>query len=189
MLEAIYDAFFHTGVWPRFQYVTASMWEDLQGEPREVYHGLSAQELVRPAVSRRQDFQLREDTQVSVSLLGLTFLQSATQDVANFVTAVGYIAGRAVEFRPSTPFEVEELTVSSEEVVLTLAIADGDLALRRLGALLRDEAWSLRNTFSWQDQGPWSMSVNPEVARRYRDITRVQDFMTLQSGGSIWPQP
>jgi hypothetical protein len=65
-----------------------------------------------------------------------------------------------------------------------LAIENGDPALLRLGALLRDEAWGLRSTFGWQDGGPWSMSVIPEAARRYREIHTVIDFMALRNGGS-----
>jgi SEFIR domain len=181
MLEAIYEAFSPVGDWPRFQYVTALLWEKLQGEPREVYHQLSEHDFVYPAVTARQDFQLREDTQVAVSLLGLTYLSAAAEDIANFVSAVRYLAERAVGFRPSTPTEVEHLTVTSEEVRLKLSIAAGDPALLRLGALLREEAWSLRTTFNWQGAGPWSMVVIPEAGRRYRDIHTIIDFMALRA--------
>jgi hypothetical protein len=182
MLEAIYEAFSSVGDWPRFQYVTASLWEKLQDESREVYHQLSEHDFVHPTVTARQDFQLREDTQVAVSLLGLTYLRAAAEDIGNFVSAVRYIAERAVSFRPSTPTEVEHLTVTSEEVRLQLAIAAGDPALLRLGALLREEAWSVRTTFNWQSAGPWSMVVIPEAARRYRDIHTIIDFMVLHAG-------
>jgi hypothetical protein len=181
MLEVIYAAFAAVGDWPRFQHVTAHLWEKLEGEPREVYHQLSEHDFVRPTVTARQDFQLREDTQVAVSLLGLTYLRAASEDIGNFVSAVRYIAERAVIFRPSTPTEVE-LTVTSEEVRMKLSITVGDPALLRMGALLREEAWSLLTGFNWQGAGPWSMVVIPEAARRYRDIHTLIDFMALRAG-------
>jgi hypothetical protein len=139
---------------------------------------------VHPAVPARQSFQLREETEVAVSLLGLTYLRAATQDVSNFVGAVRYIAERAVSFRPSTPTEVEHLTVTSEEVRLHLAIDAGDPALLRLRSLIREEAWNFRTTFNSQEHGPWSMVVIPEAARRFHEIHTVIDFMALSAGGA-----
>jgi hypothetical protein len=187
MLEVIYTAFASVGDWPRFQHVTAHMWERLQCDPREVYYQLSEHDFVHPPVTARRDFQLREDTQVSVSLLGLTYLRPAAQDIANFVSAVRYIAERAVRFRPSTPTEVEHLTITSEEIRLKLSLAAGDPSLLRLGALLCEEAWSLRQTFSSQAAGPWSMVVIPEAARQYRNIHTVIEFMTLRARPTTGP--
>lgn len=187
MLEVIYTAFASVGDWPCFQHVTAHTWERLQRDPREVYHQLSEHDFVHPPVTARRDFQLREDTQVSVSLLGLTYLRAAIQDIANFVFAVRYIAERAVRFRPSTPTEVEHLTITSEEIRLKLSLAAGDPSLLRLGALLREEAWSLRQTFSSQATGPWSMTVIPETARHYRDVHTIIEFMALRAGPTAGP--
>jgi SEFIR domain len=184
MLDVLYEAFTIAGDWPRFQYVTARLWEELGENPREVYYQLSEHGFVHPAIPARQSFQLREETEVAVSLLGLTHLRAATQDIANFVGAVRYIAGRAVKFRPSTPTEVEHLTVTSEEVRLHLAIDAGDPALLRLRSLIREEAWNLRTSFGSQEDGPWSMVVIPEAARRFNEIHTIIDFMALSAGGA-----
>jgi hypothetical protein len=184
MLDVLYEAFTAAGDWPRFQYVTARVWEELGEDPREVYYQLSEHGFVHPAITARQSFQLREETEVAVSLLGLTYLRAATQDVSNFVGAVRYIAERAVSFRPSTPTEVEHLTVTSEEVRLHLAIDARDPALLRLRSLIREEAWNFRTTFNAQEHGPWSMVVIPEAARRFHEIHTVIDFMALSAGGA-----
>jgi len=183
-LTSFYEAFTATGDWPRFQYVTARLWEELGEDPRDVYHQLSEHGFVHPAVPARQSFQLREETEVAVSLLGLTYLRAATQDIANFVGAVRYIAERAIKFRPSTPTEVEHLTVTSEEIRLHLKIDAGDPAVLRLRSLIREEAWNFRTTFHVQEHGPWSMVVIPEAARRYYEIHTIIEFMSISAGGA-----
>jgi hypothetical protein len=185
MLDVLYEAFTAAGDWPRFQYVTARLWEELEEDPRDVYHQLSEHGFVHPVIPARQAFQLREETEVAVSLLGLTHLRAATQDIANFVGAVRYIAERAVTFRPSTPTEVEHLVVTSEEVRLRLGIDAGNSALLRLRSLVREEAWNLRTTFNAQQDGPWSMVVIPEAARRFHEIHTIIDFMTLSARGTL----
>jgi hypothetical protein len=184
MLQLLYQTFTAVGDWPHFQYLSGRLWEQLQRDPREVYYQLSEHGFVDPIVTARQQSQLREETKIAVSLLGLTYLPDAVDDLANFMAAVRYIAERAVSFRPVDPTEVEQLTVTSEEVRLKLALPKSDPALTRLASLLRDEAWSLRTTFNSQPSGPWSMTVSPEAARRYSDMHTVIEFMDKRGAGS-----
>jgi hypothetical protein len=86
-------------------------------------------------------------------------------------TSIRFIAALATEFMPSTPSAVEELRVTSREVGANVAVRDGDPAPFRVGALLRDEAWPISETFGWEERGPWSLTVATEVARRYATVS------------------
>lgn len=183
MLEAIYEPFAARGNWPLFQYVTAAMWQTLKSEPRETYHRLSARALVRPIVSAERDFQLRENTQVAISLRGLMLVPSAAEDLRAFLTAIRHIGTHAAEFRPKSPSEVEQPILSSESICAAVGIDPAGPAAARLGSLLRDEAWHLSSGFGWQDDGPWTMNVIPERARNYQAVESLEEFIALHPGG------
>lgn len=180
MLGLIYDAFAASGEAPRFQYVSAELW---QGAPRAVYHELSERGLVRPTVSPERDFLLREHTEVAVTLAGMAHIPQASDDMERLLAAVRFIGSLAVDFRPSSPAQVEQLTVTSETIGSHLGIDPEDIALARLGALIREETWPLHSGSSWQSAGPWSMTVNVEVARAYRDVRTVSQLVALRERG------
>lgn len=176
-LGVIYDAFRADGDWPTFQFLSSRVWGELELEARDLYYQLSERDLVRPRATHSRDYQLRDDTQVATSLQGLMYLDYAAEDLGRFVSVVRYIAERAAKFQASTSSEVDRLEVTSEEVRLELGLQHGDSALGRVGSLIRDEAWTLRTTFSGLNSGAWSLQIEPEKARRYRDIHTVIEFL------------
>jgi hypothetical protein len=178
MLELMYETFAAKGEWPLFQYVSA-LWDEADVEARDVYLNLAEQGLVRPAMTRSHEFQLRQETVVGVSLQGLTDIESAAEDLARFVAAVRYVAKSAREFRPSSPTEFERLSVTSDEIRLHLGLDPGDTALARLGTLISDEAWQLWTSLGRTESNDWSFEVNLERARRYRDIDTVTEFLDI----------
>ncbi|MGA8365639.1 MAG: toll/interleukin-1 receptor domain-containing protein [Solirubrobacteraceae bacterium] len=178
MLEFMYETFAATGKWPLFQYVSAH-WDEANVEARDVYLDLAEQGLVRPAMIRRHEFQLREGTVVGVSLQGLMGIGSAAEDLDRFVAVVRYVAKSAREFRPSSPTELERLELRSEDVRQHLGLELGAPSLARLGALLSDEAWQLWTSFGRTESEEWSFEVNLERARLYGDIQTVIDFLEI----------
>jgi hypothetical protein len=178
MLELLYEVFARTGRWPLFQYV-AQVWDDSEHRARDVYFDLSKRGLVRPSVARTAQFQLRDDTTVGVSLQGLMHLREASEDLGRFVSAVRYVAERAGRFRPPSATELARLEVTSEEVRQHLQLDPHDPGLRRIGELLSDEAWQLWTGFSGLNADQWSLHVNLERARRYKDIYTVIDFLDI----------
>jgi hypothetical protein len=186
LLQIIYEPFLQGAQWPMFQHVNALAWHELkdpQGEPlepREVYFVLSASGLVRPPVQRDRTFDLRDDTLVRLSLLGLTHLNDASSDVSNFVDAVRYIGERAQNFRPASPTTAEHLKITSEEIRLTLRLEVGDRALLRLASLLQGEASGIWTSFAGPDPGAgWSLDIDSGIARRYRNIFTVLDILAV----------
>ena len=184
LLEIAYEAFVAVGQWPTFSYVSSELWRESQSEAREVYLRLSESGLVRPATRRTHEFMLRDDTTVGASLLGLTYIQAAAQDLSHFIAAVRYIAGRASRFRPASPSEVERLSITSEEVMLQLGIDSTDRSVRRIGVLLSEEGWPLQTGFQGPGEDVWSLDVNVEQARRYRTVHTVPEFLSLRDGSS-----
>ena len=185
LLELIYDAFARLGEWPMFQYVAPQLWRE-GAEPRDLFFRLSERGFLLPSFKRREASQLREETKVSITLLGLTYLPAAADDIRNFVAAVRYIAQRADNFRPTSPTELERLTITSEEVRLELQLQIGDPAILRQGALISNEAWMLSSSFGSQRDGSWNMTVLPERARHFRDIHTVLDFIELSTDERVF---
>ncbi len=178
MLEGLYEAFAPTGKWPLFQYVS-QLWDDSHTEARDVYLDLAEQGFVRPATARTHQFQLREDTVVGVSLQGLTRLPRAAEDLDCFVSAVRYVGERAAEFTPASATELGRLSITGERVCDHLGIKSGDPASTRVGTLIRDEAGQLWTSFGSAETGEWSMEVNLERARRYREINTLAEFLAI----------
>jgi hypothetical protein len=178
MLELMYETFAAKGEWPLFQYVSA-LWREADVEARDVYLDLAEQGLVRPAMTRSHEFQLRQETVVGVSLEGLMGIGSAAEDLARLVVAVRYVAISAGEFRPSSPTELERMSVTSDEIRLHIGLDPGDIALARLGTLISDDAWGLWTSFGRTESDDWSFEVNLERARRYRDIDTVTEFLDI----------
>ena len=78
MLDLLYETFAVTGQWPLFQYVS-TRWDEVNVEAQDVYLDLAEQGLVRPAMTRSHEFQLRQETVVGVSLQGLMAMGSAAE--------------------------------------------------------------------------------------------------------------
>jgi hypothetical protein len=178
MLGVIYAVFIATAQWPKFQHVSLTLSDST--DPRQIYYRLSAKGFVRPPINPRHGFQLREETDVGISLHGLTYLREASEDLSNFTTAARYVAERAVTFRAPSPTEVGRLTVTSEELRLALGL-DDRLALSRVGRLVADElpVWS---SFGDPATAEWQFEVVPERARRYRDAHTVIEVLERRDG-------
>jgi len=178
MLELIYDTFAPIGEWPLFLYIS-QLWSDPETDPRDIYLDLAARGFVNPVMARTHQFQLKENTNVAVSLQGLMHLRQASEDLSQFVSTVRYVADRAGRFRPPSATELARLCITSEEIRLHLKLELGDPALPRLGALVGQEAWQLFTAFSGPDSDGWAFEVNLERARRYRSIYTVIDFLDI----------
>jgi SEFIR domain len=178
MLTAIYAVFIVTAQWPKFQHISLTL--SSTADPREIYYRLSAKGLVRPRINPRHGFQLREETDVGISLRGLTYVPEATEDLSNFTNAARYIAERAVTFRAPSPTEIGRLTMTSEELRLALGLGDR-LVLSRVGRLIADElpVWS---SFGDPATSEWQFEVVPERARRYRDVHTVIEVLACRNG-------
>jgi predicted nucleotide-binding protein len=185
----MYEAFNAVGQWPIFSYISGELWRESRKEAREVYLRLSERRLVYPATPRSHEFQLRDDSKVGASLLGLTYIPNAAEDLMGFLAAVRYIANRAGRFRPASPSEVERLTITSEEIMLHLGIDPTSPVLTRIGVLIADEGWPLQTGFHRPGQNDWSLDVNLEQARRYANVHTIPDFLDLKHQGAPSPRP
>ena len=181
-LELIYETFAAAADWPTFQHVGSLIWEEMKLEARDIYHALSASELVNPIVTPERGFNLRNDTRVQVSLRGAMFLPGASEDIVRFLASVRFIAERASSFRPSNPTEAEAVLITSEEIRSVLELPEGDPALLRQGVLIRDQVRYSKDSFFGPDpnDGSWSLGVEVELARRFTDVWTIPAFLELE---------
>jgi hypothetical protein len=179
-LNVIYEVFIATGGWPIFQYLDSKVWSERKCDPWEIYFELSVLGLVRPPVSREQSFRLREDTEVALTMRGLSELAVAEPDVNLFLSCIDYLARRADEFSPPAPTMVTGLEVTSAEIASVLGIESRDPALTRLGRLVQ-QAGSLWNSFSGPGEDGWALMVKLAEARRYVGIDSIGMYLQLQA--------
>lgn len=195
VLELIYETFVAAAEWPTFQHVSSAIWDEIRVEGRDLYYALSASQFVVPAVNPQRGFNLRDDTRVQVSLRGMMYLPTTSDDVLRFMAAVRHVAERASAFRPSNPTEVESLQVSSEELRDALGLSPGDSAMLRLCSLFRDQAPLIRSSFYGPgEDGTWSFVVEVGRARRFRDVYTLPAFLEVEEairteGSRPWSGP
>lgn len=196
MLELIYATFAAVADWPTFQYVSSSIWDEVGIEGRKIYYALSASGCVVPAVSPERGFNLRNDTRIQVSLSGMMYLPSASQDLLDFLAIVRHVGGRASAFRPSNPTLVEDLSIGDDELREALRLEPGDPRLLRQCMLIRDQAPYLRTSFSGPDpqNGLWNFTVDIERARRFESVHTIPEFLAVEGairteGSRPWSGP
>jgi hypothetical protein len=186
-LAAIYEVLVSSGDWPTFQHLDALAWGPEAREPREVFFELAKAELVTPALSVKGDAQLRAETKVALTPLGLGEVPAAAKDVEILLGCVRQIAQRAEEFRPPDPTVPVSLDISSTEVAQMLGLPPRDPALRRLGQLL-GQAWQLWTSFAGPGDEGWSLVVDVAAARRYAKVQTLGDYLRLAGYAETEPQ-
>jgi hypothetical protein len=182
MLSCMWEAFSAAGEWPTFQFVSAQTWRDDVPEPRDVYIELAHGGLVEPKLPPERAFELRSDTRARISLQGLMFMANAQPDLGRFVSCVRYLGGRAAHFHPATSTTIEHLTVSSDELRLALPLNPTEEEIQRQAVFIRDYAHQLWTGLSGPDgTGRWSITLNVEYARQFRNIQTAIEFREVQS--------
>lgn len=181
MLTCMWDAFSAAGEWPIFQFVSARVFRDEEPDPRDIYIELSERGFVRPHVRPERAFEVRSDTRGSITLKGLMFIADAQPDLGRFVSSVRYLGARAASFQPSNPTTLEHLTISSEEIRLSLPLGASGAEMQRQLAFFREYAHQLWTGLSGPDaDGRWSITLNIEYARHFRHIQTLIEFLEVQ---------
>ncbi len=177
LLEAVYEPFAQTAVWPQFSYVSYGLWRQTQTHPRSLYQHMASRGLVQPPLPGGGSSEQEEETQVMVTLEGLFWVPPAQEDIQHLLEAVRIIARIAIADRPQHPPTNTALIVDSDDVANELKLPVTDLAVRRLGALLRmvDGIWS---GYGETQEGKWRLTVRPQVARGYADVESIRDLIS-----------
>ncbi len=175
MVVVIYDVFRSAKTWPTFQYVSSQVWDEVEEDPRDLYYALSDRNLVRPRVARDRGFELRDDTQIALTLEGLERVQ-AHNELQTFVAVVRYVGTRAAGWRPSDPTQTEQLHIQSTEVQAAVGTEADERQLR----LLHEYGSSMWTGLDGPGtSGCWGITVNAERARQFRDVSSVSDFASI----------
>ena len=180
MIHVMYEAFVASRGWPTFQYVATTTWAEDEPEPREVYYALSSAGCVWPPATRERPVFLREDTTVGLTLLGLSCLPEAADDLALFVSIVRFIGERAASWRPSVVTEAEQLRLTRADIVSGLGLPTGaDMARQVL--LVRDQARDIWTGLNQPDaSNEWQITIDVERARPYRRVASLNHLLEVQ---------
>jgi hypothetical protein len=185
ILQLVYDRFRETGEWPLFQFVDRRADRDLDIDIAQVLPAIP-KELIRSYRAGGVAFQPSDRIWLSVE--GIACCSDAESDLARFLELLRWCAEREREFEPSTPGEVEELTVTAEDY----ADSGGSvqpltaLELTKLGTLLVTEPVAVWTTAGEAQTDHWRFTIGREI-RRYRDVRDVDDYLRRRDGRDTAP--
>jgi predicted nucleotide-binding protein len=177
-LELLFEFFEANSEWPTYRWLNQIAFVQHGIEFDAVYEQLPPG-LVLPDPHRRITPVLPPENPISLTLAGLAALgRSAEIDV--FIKVVRDLALRAANFVPPKG-ERGELSVMSVDVATDLAIDDGDLTLRLSKELIVNSLWEVWAGVSSGENGTWTISLVPERARRYKDVTSLKEIADVHT--------
>ncbi|HEX3692634.1 MAG TPA: nucleoside 2-deoxyribosyltransferase [Solirubrobacteraceae bacterium] len=180
LLGVIYEGFRDRGEWPTTSFVDAVLDKD---------HNLDVDSVLAdmPPGVAVVNGGYTEHSETRATVLGLSYLAEASQDLGNFVALIRVAADRERDARPG-PREVSqiELTSADSDAIWGQQLSAEELV--RVFEILTAEGVSAGARR--QPDGDWSLDFNRNV-RRYRDVTDVADFIARRpdTTGPAWGPP
>jgi hypothetical protein len=193
LLQAIFEPFDRTGLWPIWQYVDLTLDGRFGLDARDVLASLPVARDPNPArwsskyeLTWRMDSHMepQPDNEIALTVAGLRYMPQAESLLGAFLTAVQYLVERQRDLVPS-PSTVVEATVTSEEManqLLTASIAGTlappvDVTMLKLRRVLGREPF-LWSAISQPDPAnpDWTLRV-PAVLRGYRGVGTIDDYL------------
>lgn len=171
VLQAIYDEFRPTGKWPVFQHLDTVLDQD---------HGLDADEGLHSLWPKlvRIYTPIRPDTPVALRVAGLAHCAGSEDDLALFARTLRWMVEKERTFRPASPTQAEQQTLTSEELLRDWS-AEGEAvsALDVAKALALIEIESIHAGLG-SSEGSWTLTLSPQI-RRYRGVRTYVDYLHI----------
>lgn len=177
IIAAVWEVFQPSGKWPVVDSIDRLVDERW---------GLDTYAILRSLPESLVQFDrrvLREDTAVRLRVRAIAMCEGSEDDLALFVRMVRWLAERERAFQPSSPHQVEQVRVTSEQLSADLA-AEGrhadSLALRKLWVLADVERISWGGSFDIDgDPARWEMNLRRDI-RPFRRIETLEDFLSVR---------
>jgi hypothetical protein len=177
VVTAIWDVFRPTGGWPVADSIDRLMDERW---------GLDTYAILRTLPASLVLFDrhvLREDTSLRLRVRAIGMCENSKDDLALFIRMVRWLAERERAFQPSSPHQVEQVRVRSEQLSADLEAegrhVDG-LALRKLWVLAEVERISWGGSFDIDgDPARWEMNLRRDI-RPFRRVETLEDFLSVR---------
>lgn len=118
------------------------------------------------------------DADVSLTLRGVASV-GAEREVQLFLDTLVYIGEEAAGFIPS-PEGTQDLTITSDQVAEAIKCQPDDPGLRLVRELITSSAWEIWSSAGATPEGHWQITVIPEKARVYRDITSIGALLRMR---------
>jgi uncharacterized protein (TIGR02391 family) len=170
VLQTIYDEFKKSAKWPVLQHLDIVLDQD---------HGLEAEPLLmalREESLVRLYTPVRRESEVALRVAGLAHCEGSEDDLVLFGRALQWTVEKERSFRPSSPSEVEQQIVTSEEAAGEWGEAGFDvshLALQKAYQLLAGE---LIYESQGGDDTSWQIHLSPRI-RRFRGVRNYQQYL------------
>jgi uncharacterized protein (TIGR02391 family) len=170
VLQTIYDEFKKSAKWPVFQHLDIVLDQE---------HGLEAEPLLmalREESLVRLYTPVRRESEVALRVAGLAHCEGSEDDLVLFGRALQWTVEKERGFRPSSPSEVEQQIVTSEQAAGDWGEAGfdvSDLALQKAYQLLAGE---LIYEGQGGDDTSWQIHLSPRI-RRFRGVRNYQQYL------------
>jgi hypothetical protein len=185
LLEAIYEPFVSSGVWPVFEWVEHELSES---GLEEVCAALTAMPVIarfggtRYGVTWCQGSSFgwcMPDDRVGLTVAGMAQLPQAAPDVDLFLATLRHLAD-CHRTAPRSPQQVQPIEATSEQVADFLATVGSHpswLQLGRLKEILSYEPPTRGGGGGTTPDGSWRIGLTNSL-REYRDVGNVDDYLT-----------
>ncbi len=131
------------------------------------------------------------DADVSLTLRGVASV-GADREIQLFLDTLVYLGEEAAGFIPS-PEGSQDLTITSDQVAEAIKCQPDDPGLRLVRELITSSAWEIWSSAGAAPDGHWQITVIPEKARVYRDITSIGALLRkreqLEERRQTWSAP
>jgi predicted nucleotide-binding protein len=169
VLQTIYEEFKPTGKWPTFQHLDIVL---------DQARGLVVEPVLtslRPALVRLYT-PIRPHSEVTLRIAGLAHCGGSEEDLALFGQALQWTVEKEREFRPASPYQVEQQIVTSDEAAKEWREAGQEvsaLSLRKAYELLAVE---LLYEVQGSDGTSWQLTLSPRI-RRFRGVRNYLEYL------------
>jgi hypothetical protein len=166
LLEVTYDGFREAGAWPTTSFVDAVLDQDYELNLDAVLADMPPGVVVANG-------GYTENSEVCATVVGLRYVESASQDLEDFVALIRAAADRERRSRPG-PREASriELTAADAATIWPRQLAASDVA--RVFEIVSNEGAHSGSRRS--DDGDWMLAFNRNV-RRYRDVGNIDEYL------------
>jgi uncharacterized protein (TIGR02391 family) len=172
VLQAIYGEFKATAKWPTFQHLDIVLDQE---------HGIAVEPVLmalRDAVLVRVYTPIRPQSEVALRIAGLAHCDGSENDLVLFGRLLQWSVEKERRFRPSSPHEVEQQIVTSDEAAAEWREAGeevSDLDLQKAYELVAVE---MLYEGHGSNATTWQLNMSPRI-RRFRGVRNYNDYLRV----------
>jgi predicted nucleotide-binding protein len=174
LLLLILNFFRENCSWPTYRWLNQFSFVQLNLDIADVFAAISPGHVLPEPVSW-QSRPVTAETAVSLTLRGVASV-GADHELKLFLDTLRYIGEEAAVFIPP-PDGVQDLTITSDQVAEAIKRQIDDPGLPLVRELITNSVWEIWSGSGATADGHWQITVIPEKARVYRDVTSISALL------------